>query len=80
MSQKKKVLDLMRKQGYVSRNWALQNYISRLSAIMLDLKKEGINFETKDKDGDYIYYLKDRPKEIIEYRVKGELVGKKVIW
>lgn len=70
----------MRKQGYVSRNWALNNYISRLSAIMLDLKKEGINFEPKDKDGDYTYYLKDKPKEIIEYRVNGELVGKKIIW
>ncbi len=79
MSQKSKVLKLLREQGFVTRNWALQNYISRLSAIMLDLKKEGVNFEAKDKDGDYVYYLKDIP-QIKIYYVEGKEVARKLIW
>lgn len=84
MSQKDKVLKQMRTYGYVTRNWALQNFISRLSAIMLDLKKQGINFEPKELNGDYIYTLKDKPKEKIVYRIPQPdgtvIVKEKVIW
>ena len=80
MSQKTIVLKKLRDEGRVTRNWALQNRISRLSAIMLDLKHEGVNFDTEETKHDYIYSLKDKPKEIIEYRVQGELVGRKLIW
>lgn len=79
-SQKQKVLKYLRENGFVTRNWALQNYISRLSAIMLDLKNEGVNFEAGDKGNDYVYTLKDKPKETIVYRVNGEIVGRKVVW
>ncbi len=79
-SQKDKVLKLMREQGFVTRNWALQNYISRLGAIMCDLKDEGVNFEAKNDDGDYRYTLLDKPKEKIVYRVNGEVVSTKIIW
>lgn len=83
MSQKAKVLKQMREMGYVTRNWCLSQFpaITRLSAIMLDLKKDGINFEAKDLDGDYIYKLLDKPKQIIEYRVQGEdILIKKLVW
>jgi hypothetical protein len=80
MSQKSKILKLMREQGFVTRNWALQNFISRLGAIICTLKKEGMNITAEWKDGDYVYKLLDKPKEIIEYRVDGLLVHKKVIY
>jgi hypothetical protein len=47
---------------------------------MLDLKKDGIHFETKELDGDYVYKLLDKPKETIVYRVNGEIVHTKVIY
>jgi len=48
---------------------------------MLDLKNEGVNFEAKDKDGDYVYELKDKPKEIKRYFVGGvEVAPPKIIW
>ncbi len=80
LTQKDIVLKRLRDTGEVTRNWCLRNYISRLSAIMLDLKKEGVNFEGKDRDGDYVYILHDKPKAVKEYRVGGVLVAKKVIW
>ena len=78
-SQKQIVLKHMRETGSVSRNWALQNYISRLSAIMLDLKNEGVNFETRQDGGDYVYSLLDKPQKVV-YRVNGEIVATKTIW
>ncbi len=80
-TQKDKVLKQLRGTGFVTRNWALSNYISRLSAIMLDLKKDGINFEAKDDGRDYRYTLLDKPKKITEYRVGGVKVAPdKVEW
>lgn len=81
ISQKDIVLKQMRSTGQVSRNWCLQNYISRLSAIMLDLKNEGVNFETKKVGGDYVYVLLDKPKEIKRYLVNGvEVAPPKYVW
>ena len=45
MTQKEKVIEQLNKTGKVSRNWCLQNFISRLSAIALQLKKEGWNLK-----------------------------------
>ena len=72
-SQKDRVLKRLRETGKISRNECLRNYISRLSAIMLDLKNEGVDFEAKDVDGDYVYFLKDKP-EVINIFVNGEIV------
>lgn len=82
---KKSQLDIVRKQlletGQVSRNWCLQNYISRLSAIILDLKAEGFDFDTgfvKNNNGkDYVYKLKASPYQKREYFVDGKLVATK---
>lgn len=79
-TQKNIVLKQLRATGVVSRNWCLQRNITRLSAIMLDLKKDGVNFEPKDVKTDFVYYLKDKPKEVIPYYVNGEEVHRKVIW
>ena len=57
--------DIIKKQlnefGFVSRNWCLENYITRLSAYILDFKKEGLDFEAKWVNGDYVYYIKKEP-------------------
>lgn len=42
--------------GFVTRNWCLRQYITRLSAIIYDLKKEGMQIESVIRDnGNYIY-------------------------
>lgn len=79
-SQKDKILKLLRTNGRVTRNEALSMFISRLGAIVCDLRKDGMDIEANYKDGDYIYTLKDKPKQVIEYRVQGQLVGTKTIW
>ena len=35
----------LKKDGCVTRNWCLQRYITRLSSIILKLKKKGYRFE-----------------------------------
>lgn len=49
------------KKGFVSRNWCLQRYISRLSGLIHTLRAEGIKISAeykKTKFGrDYIYKL-----------------------
>lgn len=85
LTQEKIVIRKLLEDGYVSRNWALQNYISRLGAIMADLKAKDWHFEGKfvKKDGgkDYIYKLTDdkQPLKLEKYYVAGELVGTKII-
>lgn len=49
--------------GFISRNWCLQRYISRLSDIIFKLKKQGYEFETffmKTAGGgkDFVYKVK----------------------
>lgn len=77
---KKVLLD----NGEISRNYALQNYVSRLGEIMCDLKDEGWNFEAeyrKTPNGrDYVYKLVGtQPMAKKEYFVQGELVATKYV-
>lgn len=55
----------LKTKGFVTRNEALQTYITRLGAIICDLKKEGWKIEgefLKTENGkDYKYTLGDRP-------------------
>jgi hypothetical protein len=49
------------RHGYITRNFCLQNYISRLGSRICDLKSEGLcitgeNFKTENGT-DYIYRL-----------------------
>jgi len=61
-SQKEIIINHLNKYGYVSRNWALRNYISRLGAITCDLNKEGWilkgSYEKTDFGQDFIYRVK----------------------
>jgi len=62
MSQKERILNQLKKNGYITRNQCLKNYISRLGARIKDLKNEGYIIEGKNiktqYGEDYIYYLK----------------------
>jgi len=86
MSQKTTVLKIMRENGQVSRNACINGgygeIITRLSAIILNLRREGMNIETKETTHpkETIYKLMDKPKETIVYRVNGEVVHTKVIY
>lgn len=51
-------MDKLKQDGEISRNYCLRNYISRLGARINDLKKMGFEFETENRDGDYVYKLK----------------------
>lgn len=51
--------------GEISRNYCLANFISRLSAIIQDLEADGWVFETRKREGDYVYKLVDRPQKTI---------------
>jgi len=55
-SQKERVIARLLEYKCVSRNLCLQNYISRLSAIIFSLEREGWDFRTENENGDYIYY------------------------
>ncbi len=64
-TQEQWVKNQLRTTGRVSRNGALQNYISRLGAIIHDLNKNGWNivgdFEKIEHGKDYIYHLVSAP-------------------
>jgi len=52
----------LRANGQISRNEALANYISRLGAIILVLKKEGWEIDSGyDGHRNYVYKLKSAP-------------------
>lgn len=55
MTQKDWVIEQLSSKGYVTRNEALANYISRLGAIIHTMKKEGWEFMAVFEDGDYVY-------------------------
>ncbi len=55
------IKQVLRDKGEVSRNFALSQFISRLGAIICDLKKEGWEFDIERRNGDYVYKLKQAP-------------------
>lgn len=62
-TQLQRVESQLEQYGQISRNACLRNYISRLSAIIYTLQKQGWVFETKEVGGDYIYKVVVSPKE-----------------
>lgn len=60
-TQKQWVLKQLNEYGEVRRNQALQNNITRLSAIILNLKNEGYKIEGDTRAGDYVYTLGEKP-------------------
>jgi hypothetical protein len=80
-NQEQFVIRQLRETGQISRNFCLDNYISRLGAIICDLKKEGYEFESgfvKTPNGkDYVYKMTKSPFTRVDYRVDGHIVGTK---
>ena len=66
MTQRETIIKHIKEYGYVSRNWCLENFISRLGSRIFDLEKEGWKFADDHRGGnprDYYYYLKSEPSE-----------------
>jgi hypothetical protein len=75
-SQRQQVLDQLKEARRVSRNWCLQNRITRLSALIHDLEAQGFIFnahwEKTDHGKDYVYELLDTPKRMVSQVVERE--------
>lgn len=61
--------------GEVTRNQALERYISRLGAIIFNLREEGLDivgsWRKYDGGKDYVYTLRTRPtKTITRHRIE----------
>ena len=52
----------LREHGVITRNTALQNYISRLGAIVCDMKAQGWQITPSRRGRDYVYTLGEAPK------------------
>lgn len=79
------VVEMLLHNGKVSRNEALNNFISRLGAIICDLKKDGWTIEAKWEKSpygkDYLYYLPhgvEQPMGIRKFYVMGQEVASKI--
>lgn len=56
------VKEVLEKDGKISRNQALRNFVTRLASRIADLKGEGWVFaEPVREGGDYVYVVKERP-------------------
>lgn len=80
-TQKQWVTAQLKENGEITRNQCLSRYISRLSAIALNLKQEGWELEGFDRDGDYVYRLiKPAQKERTVYDlVNGVRVPRRIM-
>lgn len=66
MKQEEWVIKKLKEDGAISRNHALQNFITRLSAIILNLNNEGWkiegHYEKTIRGRDYVYTLIESKK------------------
>ena len=68
MTQLETIKELLIKNGKISRNQCLRDFIScRLSAYILDLKHEGWEFNAHNEGGDYVYEVVKRPELFMPY-------------
>ena len=67
------VADELLVEGFISRNFCLKHYISRLGAIVCDFKKRGIDIDGQYEAGDYIYYFTGprEQRKILKKIIKG---------
>ena len=77
-TQKEWVVKVLLNEGEISRNTCLQNFVSRLSAIILALKKEGWEFHPhyrKENGGRNFYYTATKmPYRKVEYKTSDGLI------
>lgn len=64
-TQREMILQKFKVDGYVTRNWALQRFCSRLGAIICDLNKEGYDITGENMRTEYgkDYVYKMKPKQ-----------------
>ena len=65
LTQEQRVVGQLKEAGYISRNQCLNNYISRLSAIIVTLKRKGWEFKPMNVDSDYIYQVIKMPEDSV---------------
>lgn len=74
-SQEKFVINQLKLNGFISRNFCLENYVSRLGAIICDLKKDGWDFDAKyvtgKKGKNFVYYVTKTPLKQQTFSVQG---------
>lgn len=80
-SQSQIVLDLLAEKGEVGRNECIrEHFITRLGAIICDLKDKGYEFTTErrgntdERQGDFIYILVKDPRKFDEQVYKTEVI------
>ena len=61
MTQEQRIKKRLIERGEISRNECIRNYITRLSAIIFDLKEEGWDFDPKKVGNDYVYKVIKSP-------------------
>jgi hypothetical protein len=70
-TQEQFVITHLKEHGKISRNFCLQNFISRLGAIICNLNQNGWdiqgNWVKTDNGRDYVYTLLDRPKKKVSH-------------
>lgn len=65
MTQLSIVKEYLQTTGEVSRNTCIRiHFVTRLDALINQLKKKGWEFTTEDRNGDYIYVLKKDPTKL----------------
>lgn len=79
-SQKQFVKKMLLETGMVSRNGCLQNRITRLGAIICDLKKDGYDieggYEKTEHGKDFVYRIHPdqmKKKQVVEYLSNGSV-------
>ena len=67
-SQESRIKRKLNRDGFITRNECLKNYISRLGAVIFTLKKENYEFKAEDmENGDYRYtWINRKVLRIIE--------------
>lgn len=55
ITQKNRIIGQIIKNGYITRNECLRSYITRLAALIYDLKKDGWVFKETQEGNDYRY-------------------------
>ena len=64
-TQRQWVEQTLKENGKITRNFALSNFVSRLGAIICDMKKDGWNIVPSRDNGDYVYTLVEAPKRLV---------------
>ena len=72
ITQESIVVKRLLSEGKIDRNWCIrERYITRLGAIICNLKEKGWDFEQKEIDGNYWYFVTKSPFKRVVYHIEG---------